>query len=97
MDWFPYDRELCHERLNQRQGASAWFSELSLNLFLPTFPSDPPENIRKSKVFLRFPNFSGDQKRTLGRNALKKRITYSQDNNFGISRRSGTDGPYHDY
>ena len=38
-----------------------------LTLFLPMFPFDPPENIRKPLVFW---CFQGDQKGTLGRKGL---------------------------
>ena len=38
-----------------------------LNLFVPMFPFDPLENIRKP---LLFSCFQGDQKRTLGRKEL---------------------------
>ena len=37
------------------------------------FPFDPPENIRKPKVFW---CFQGDQKGTLGRKGLKKLENY---------------------
>ena len=40
-----------------------------LTLFFPMFPFDPPENIRKPKVFW---CFQGDQKGTLGSKGLKK-------------------------
>ena len=40
---------------------------LSLTLFFPIFPFDPPEIIRKPLVFL---YFQGDQKGTLGRKGL---------------------------
>ena len=41
-----------------------------LTLFFPLFPFDPPENIRKPKVFW---CFQGDQKGTLGRKGLRVR------------------------
>ena len=47
-----------------------FFKILALTLFFPMFPFDPPENIRKPKVFW---CFQGDQKRTLGR----KRLVFS--------------------
>ena len=46
---------------------SIWNATLGLTLFLPMFPSDPPETIRKPKVFW---CFQGDQKGTLGRKVL---------------------------
>ena len=44
-----------------------------LNLFSPMLLSDPPENIRKPKVFLYFKGGGGGgQKGTLGRKGLNK-------------------------
>ena len=39
----------------------------ALTLYFPMFPFDPPENIRKPKVFW---CFQGDQKGTLGSKGL---------------------------
>ena len=41
-----------------------------LTLCFPMFPFDPPENIRKPKVFL---IFQGDQRRTLGSKGLREK------------------------
>ena len=82
MDWGRYDRELRHERFNQRQGASTWFFKLSLNVFLPNVSFWSPWKHQKTKGFLRI--FQGNQRGILGRNELKKKTTYSQDKNFGI-------------
>ena len=43
-------------------------SKLALTLSFPMFPFDPPEIIRKPKVFL---YFQGDQKGKLGTKGLK--------------------------
>ena len=43
---------------------------IEVNLFFPNVPFDPPENVRKPKVFL---CFHGDQKGTSGRKGLKKK------------------------
>ena len=61
----------------------AWFMSY-LTFFLPMFPFDPPENIRKPNIFyprtgpyqgvrnVRFSDvFTGDQKGTLGRKGLR--------------------------
>ena len=40
----------------------------TLTLYFPMFPFDPPENIRKPKVFL---CFQGNQKGTLGSKGLR--------------------------
>ena len=43
---------------------------LKLTFFFQMFPFDPPENVRKPKVFL---CFHGHQKGTSGRKGLKKK------------------------
>ena len=52
----------------------------SLNLFFPMFPFDPPENIRKPKVFS---CFQGDQMGTLGRKGLKDKHKQFGDTKVG--------------
>ena len=44
-----------------------------LTLYFPMFPFDPPENIRKPKVFW---CFQGDQKGTLGSKGLISEIIH---------------------
>ena len=55
-----------------RQSFKRYFSifqgKVLLTLFFPMSSFDPPENIRKPKVFL---CFQGDQKGTSGRKGLK--------------------------
>ena len=45
---------------------------VNITLFLPMFPFDPLENIRKPLVFW---CFQGDQKGTLGRKGLRRSIS----------------------
>ena len=64
-DWFLYDMDLCHEKVKCRL---QWcITTILLTLYFPMFPFDPPENIRKPKVFW---CFQGDQKGTLGSKGL---------------------------
>ena len=56
--------DLLHTVLGLRPSL---FTISFLTLFFPMFPFDPPENIRKPKVFR---CFQGDQKGTLGRKGL---------------------------
>ena len=44
-----------------------YFNAVMLTLYFPMFPFDPPENIRKPKIFC----FQGDQMGTLGSKGLR--------------------------